>query len=95
MSQTLTRIVRTVSSYVWAWIALRLVAVGVTFTDAQSAAVEQAIVIVLGAVIYAAITYAAKRWPMLEWLLGVPKSPVYVHPLNAGDARDLMRVKRL
>lgn len=78
MQDAVTRIVRTVAAYVWAWLALRLAEwLGVSFDVAQTAAIQEAIVIVLGAVIYGLIATFGKRWPWLEWLLVRPTPPVY------------------
>lgn len=77
-NETLIRIVRTVSAYVWAWIAMRLAeGFGITFNPDESAAVLQAFEIFFGAVIYAGVAYFSKWLPILEYLLIVPIKPNY------------------
>jgi hypothetical protein len=74
----LTRLVRTTASFVWAWLALRLVSLfGWSFTPEESAAVVQGIQVVLGAAIYGLVAYFSKRFPALEYILVIPSKPIY------------------
>lgn len=81
-------IVRTVSPMVWSfvllqatpvlvWLASLLSAAGLEFSKAQIDVLNQAAVAVIAAVIYAFVTWASVKFPLLQWILLVPVQPAY------------------
>ena len=73
-----TRFTRILVAGLWSLLAMAMLKwFGVEFPEGQAVAIQESMTIVLTAVISALIGLAAKKWPNLEWLLGVGRAPLY------------------
>lgn len=83
MSNLVPSIVRTLTPYIYGWIAAVLLKkFGYAIDEKTSAEMMAAISTLLGIGIYIAIRIASKKFPKLEFFLGVSSEsvPLYVSP---------------
>jgi hypothetical protein len=70
-----TAFVRTVMPMVWGFLITRFPAVMDFLT--QFGLTEEAAVLIVSALVYSAIRWAAQKFPAVGWLLGINKKPHY------------------
>ena len=65
---------------------------GILIDEETSTALVQGMTLFFSTGYYVLVRLLANWWPGFEWLLGVPRTPVYVRPGNARRARKQMDV---
>lgn len=76
------RFVRVAVSGALGWLFVWLTSVGVVFPESLRAELEPGLIVLAGALVNAAVGFAAKKWPAFEWLLGVGLAPTYGEPMT-------------
>lgn len=73
----MTRFIRVLASGVWGYLALLLLKLGITLPPEQESLVQAALFVLFTALANGLVGIGSKKFPWLEWLLGVGVAPTY------------------